>query len=58
MVILHENVSKRTLMCLVGWGDKVSLHENSHSHSQSLRVFEVEVRGFKIFEAFLRLRVM
>ena len=42
----------------VGWGDEVSLHENSHSHSQSLRVFEVEVRGFKIFEVFLRLRVM
>ena len=42
----------------LGWGDEVSLHENSHSHSQSLRVFEVEVRGFKIFEAFLRLRVM
>ena len=43
---------------IVGWGDEVSLHENSHSHSRSLRVFEVEVRGFKIFEAFLRLRVM
>ena len=37
----------------IGWGNELSLHENSGSHSQSLRGFEVEVRGFKIFEAFL-----
>ena len=40
----------------LGWGDEVSLHENSHS--RSLRGFEVEVRGSKIFEAFLRMGAM
>ena len=24
----------------LGWGSETSLHENPHSHSQSLRVFE------------------
>ena len=61
-IVLSEKFEKSQIYSFdwshVGWGDKVSLHENSHSHSRSLRVFEVEVRGFKIFEAFLRLRVM
>ena len=55
---IFSSVKQREPKFMTPWGDEVSLHKNSHSHSRSLRDFEVKVRGFKIFEAFLRLRVM
>ena len=42
------------LVCVLGWGSETSLHENPHSYSQSLRVFEGDPQKFSNFEVRMR----